>query len=471
MNILLINSPGWTVDAPPYNLALLKTVLKNKGYQATCFDLNKVIYDHAEDSIKKEAWASTETGNQWLDREFVLGFMEKYRLFIDDFISKVMRINPDVIGFSVINRSAIFTLELAKIIKKRKPGQIVILGGSYCYRHLSGLELIKEPAVDAVCLGEGEICLAHLLDVIKNKNAIEFCKGFVYRNKDNKIIDCGDPDIIEDLDYLPFADFSDFDVEKYNSRALPILLSKGCIYKCSFCNETIFMRKFRTRSSNHVYSEIAFQLHKYPYINNFYFNVSLINGDIKMLDELCDLIINNNICINWSAQASIRKGMTKDFLIKLKKAGCHTLMYGIESGSNKILKLMNKQFTVELAEEVIRNTYEAGIQTNFNIIIGFPGETEVEFQESVDFVKRNLEFSQIIALNVLSISKGADLDINKDKWGIRHQLPDWESFDGENNYEERLRRLEIYRVIIKEKAHTDARSVSLLEKLGRRIDK
>jgi len=184
-----------------------------------------------------------------------------------------------------------------------------------------------------------------------------------------------------------------------------------------------------------------------------------------MLEELCDLIVKNNIRINWSAQASIRKGMTRDFLMKLKEAGCHTLMYGIESGSNKILKLMNKQFTAELAEEVMRNTYEAGIQANFNIIIGFPGETEIEFQESVDFVKRNLEFSQIIALNVLSISKGSDLDINKDKWGIRCQQPDWVSLDGVNNYEERLRRLEIYKAIIKEKAHTDAKSIRLIEKL------
>jgi len=465
MNIALINPPGWTADTPPYNLALLKAVLKTRGYQASCLDMNKEIYDYADDSFKKEAWASTETGNQWLDRDFILGFIEKHRPFIEDFISKVMRVNPDVIGFSVINRSAPFTLELAKIIKERKPKQIIILGGSYCYKYLSGLELIKEPAVDAVCLGEGEICLGNLLDIIENKNAVDFCQGFAYKSKDNKIIDCGDPDIMENLDSLPFADFSDFDVERYNSMALPILVSKGCIYKCSFCNESIFMRKFRTRTSSHVYSEIVFQLNRYPHIDSFYFNVSLINGDMKMLEELCDLIVKNNIRINWSAQASIRKGMTRDFLMKLKEAGCHTLMYGIESGSNKILKLMNKQFTAELAEEVMRNTYEAGIQANFNIIIGFPGETEIEFQESVDFVKRNLEFSQIIALNVLSISKGSDLDINKDKWGIRCQQPDWVSLDGVNNYEERLRRLEIYKAIIKEKAHTDAKSIRLIEKL------
>lgn len=465
MNILLINSPGWAVDTPPYNLALLKAVLKDRGYQVTCLDLNKEIYDRVDDEFKKEGWASTGTGNQWLDRDFVLRFMEKHRPFIDGFISKVMYINPDVIGFSVINRSAPFALELAKIIKERKPGQIIILGGSYCYRYLSGLDLIRDPAVDAVCLGEGEICFGHLLDIIDKTKEVGFCKGFVYKNKDKEIIDCGDPDIIEDLDSLSFADFSDFDVEKYNSRALPILISKGCIYKCSFCNESIFMQKFRTRTGTHVYSEIAFQLHKYPYINSFHFNVSLINGDIKMLNELCDLIIINNIHINWSAQASIRKEMTKDFLTKLKSAGCHTLMYGIENGSNKILKLMNKQFTAELAEEVLRNTYEAGIRPNFNIIIGFPGETEIEFQESINFVKRNLAFSQIIALNILSISKGSDLDINKDKWGIRYQVPDWESFDGKNNYNERLRRLEIYKTIIKDKAYTDAKSISLLAKL------
>lgn len=464
MNIALIQPPGWTVGSPPYNIALLKAILKSISYDVICFDLNTEIYDCVDENFKKDGWSSTSIGNCWLDREFVLEFIEKYKPLINEFISKVINMNPDVIGFTVINRSAIFTLEIAKMVKEKEPEKIIILGGPHGYGLWGGFSLIKELAVDAVCLGEGELCFASLLDIIRTKKEIKFCKGFVYKEKDNKIIDCGDPEIVKDLDSLPFADYSDFNIERY--RRLPILTSKGCIYKCSFCNEVICLKEFRSRSGSNVYLEIIFQLSKYPHINEFHFCDSLINGNIKMLNELCDLIIKNNIRITWGGQAAIRKEMTKDFLLKLKRAGCVGLSYGVESGSNKVLRLMNKGHTAELAEEVLHNTHEAGIETNFNIIIGFPYETEVEFQETLNFLKRNSKYAGQIWLNVLNIATGSDLDIDRNKWGIsEHTVGEWESIDGKNNYEERLRQLEICRNVIGEKAYTDAKSIDLLEKM------
>ena len=461
MDIVLVQPPGWNVSSPPYNIALLKSILRNEYYDVLCFDMNAEMYDLVDDDFKEKGWSGTSLGNCWLDRGFVLSLIETYKSFINDFISRIINVNPDVIGFTVIHRTAIFTIEMARIIKEKYPDKKIILGGPNGYELLGGFDLIKESAVDAVCLGEAELCLGNLLNIIKEKGAIEFCNGFVYRDRQNQIINCGSPVIVKNLDFIPFADFSDFKVERY--KVLPILTSKGCIYNCSFCSESICMGGFRSRSAYNIYSEIAYQLNKYPYIEEFHFCDSLINGNIKMLDELCDLIIDKAFPIRWSGQAYARKEMTKDFLIKLKKSGCQSLSYGVESGSDRILRLMNKKFTAGLAEEIIRSTHEAGIESVFNIIIGFPGETDDDFRDTEDFLKRNSKFSHNINLNCLCVAAGSDLDRNKEKWGIREDTSGfmWKSVDGKNTYEERLHRLEIYKTIIKDKARSDVRDAEL----------
>lgn len=469
MDIALIQCPVWTIYTPPYNLALLKAVLGNKGYEAGCFDFNIELYDHVSDVSEKNSWSDGERGSCWYDREFVLSIFKKYDLFITDFISKISDLTCPVIGFTVNNQAYFFTLELAKRIKERNPDKILIFGGPDCARDERWVDILAEPSTDAVCLGEGEVCLVNFMNNIKHKDKIEFCQGFAYKDEDGKIIDCGDPEIIEDLDSLPFADFSNFDIKKYTKKSLPILTSKGCIRKCSFCNETVRMQKFRQRSAVNIYSEIACQLKKYPGINEFHFNDSLINADTKVLNELCDLIIKGGMHIIWGGQASIRKEMTRDLLLKMKQAGCNHMGYGVESGSNKILRLMKKGYTADVAEDVLRATYDARIQANFNIIVGFPGETETEFQETIDFLKKTKVFAKEIWLNTLSLVRHSELNRDRGKWGIGFNSSgsDWYTIDGRNNYEERLRRLGICRDIIKEKARTDEyKEAALNLKLG-----
>lgn len=458
MKIVLVVSPIWTENTPPYNLALLKAVLENKGHKAICFDLNIELYHYLGGVTERNSWAEEETGSCWYEGNFIKNIIKKYDIFIENFINRILSIDSPLIGFTVFNSSLPFILEIVKKIKKKNRSKIIILGGPECFLQASGENLLKNDGIDGVCTGEGEIALPKLLEAIESNGVIGYCSGFAYRDERGQIIDCGEAEIIEDLDELPFADFSDFDLLKYKKKALPILTSKGCIYRCTFCNETYRMSRFRTRSSESVFEEINYQLKRHPQINEFFFNDSLLNGNIGMLDNLCDLIIQSDIRIIWGGQATIRSELTKELLLKLGKAGCLHLDYGVENGSNKILKLMNKRFTVEIAERIIHDTYEAGIKPNFNIIVGYPGETEVEFQETVEFLKRNKDFPEHVWLNTLAIAPNSDLDRNKDKWGILFSADDtgWRTTDGLNTPKERLRRLKICKDILKDKGFISA---------------
>lgn len=461
MKIVLIQCPSWVTETPPYNIALLASALKRRGHEPICLDLNIELYQHVAEGNEADKWLDNERGASWHERDYVFTLMKKFRPFIEGFIKKILDTGSPIIGFTIYTISQIFSDELAKMIKERVPEKIILFGGAECFRGCQGKDMLERKAwVDAICFGEAEDCLPDLLDMMDEKGKIGRCEGFAYRDDDGKVIDCGDSQLTDDFDSLPFADFSQFDLKKYTRDKLPITTSRGCTRRCSFCSEGTHWRKYYFRSAKMVYSEIRYQLDRHPSVNEFWFNDSLLNGDIRMLDELSGLIIENGLDIRWGGQAVIREEMTRQFLDKLKLAGCSILSYGLESGSNRVLALMRKRCSAELAEKVIRDTHGSGIGLTFNIIVGFPGETETEFQETLNFIKRNKRYAKSVPLNPLFVQKETELYKNREKWGIQfieglNNDLFWHTRDNTSTYEERMRRLNICKNLIGDKVTTD----------------
>ena len=176
--------------------------------------------------------------------------------------------------------------------------------------------------------------------------------------------------------------------------------------------------KYRYRSPISVFQEIEYHF-KVNKAKAFEFNDLLCNGNLKQLSEICDLIIESGYEFTWVSYAVIRKDMDFELLQKMKKSGCHTLIYGLEHASNKILKKMNKHYTVREAEETIRRTHDAGICCNVNVIVGFPGETEEDFKEIVEFMQRNKNFiNEVTNVSSLTLFYESDLDRFKGKYGV-----------------------------------------------------
>jgi len=167
-----------------------------------------------------------------------------------------------------------------------------------------------------------------------------------------------------------------------------------------------------------------------------------------MLEELCDLIIKNKINITWGGQAAIRDGMKKELILKMKEAGCFHLTYGLESVSPKILKMIGKEFSPELAERVIRDTHQAGIKTYATLIVGFPTETDEDIIMTSEFLARNRQAIDKVLFHPLVIARGTYIYEKRDYFGI--ELEDdfnsvrWHSNKEINTLEKRLEVLEFY---------------------------
>ncbi len=155
---------------------------------------------------------------------------------------------------------------------------------------------------------------------------------------------------------------------------------------------------------------------------------SVFNGNIKRVDDICELVIESRLDILWSAKTAFNKGMTYELLRKMKAAGCLSLAFGVESGSPRVLKDMRKNANFEEIKAIIKDTWRAGIMVNCFFIIGYPTETQEDFQLTLDFIKENAgyiySFDQITGCHM---EEGSYLGNNLDKYGIIMNDDGWYS--------------------------------------------
>ncbi len=454
MKIVLIQSPVWGTYDPPLALAQLSACLKKAGHQVRAFDLNIELYLHRKEN-HKGLWA-WEQCDFWYRPENIAQFFLENKELIDGYIKKIISDNPKIICFSVCSSSRLASLELAKRIKKEAQDTLIIFGGTLFLEEAWISRTLDEISVDILVIGEGEITLEELAQRIAENKTLEGCLGIAY--KDQGQVFCNSPrPLLKNLDELPFMDFSDMPLEKYDDRYhVPILTSRGCIQQCVFCSSKKFWFGYRHMSGERIFAEIKFHKEKNKEIGHIDFLDLLINGDIETLNSLCDLMmawaIKDDITISWVANAIIRKEMTPDLLGKMKKAGCKHLIYGIESGSQKVLGLMKKKYALEDADNVIRSTHEAGIVVTANFMFGFPGEQEEDFRQTLEFIKRNAPYLDRVypSRTFCALEESSYLHSHQEEFGIAANAPNhlyWESLDGKNIYPERLRRCEEFCVL------------------------
>lgn len=449
MKIAFIQAPAWGRDCPPYTMCLLAALVRQKGHEAYLFDLNNSLYYASSKDIKK-MWDDKDYYSFWENKESVCAILEANDKIIDFYVDKILKSDARIIGFTVHFSSVWASLEIAEAIKKRDRSRIIVFGGPDCSRQQKGDFLIQQDCVDIVVHGEGESPLFDIIDNFGNIKELKNLKGCLLL-RDGCICDGGYAAGPPDLDSLPLPDYSDFK-DDINLRAyrepyrLDILDSRGCIMHCYFCSEWQFWGKFRSKSGQKIYAEIVQHMQDFPQVNYFYFIGSLVNGDMKALESFCDLVISNNLKIQWAGQAIIRPEMTSGLLQKMKRSGCAWISYGIESGSQRVLNKMNKKFSLEVANKVLRDTKEAGMATQVNFMFGLPTETLDDFGRTLEFLKNNRKFIDTIlaSQSFCVIDKGTYLYNHSEEFGIRnkkHHLY-WESDNGDNNYPERLRRYE-----------------------------
>ncbi len=444
MKVALVQCPAWGRKSPPFAIALLSAILRSKGHEVYCFDLNNGLYHSCEEKHKK-MWGE-EYYSFWEDFYLMKGFIDDNGKNIDNYVKKILEVQPDIVGFSIHCTSSKVSLEIAKRLKAQEDKILIVFGGPSCIKDRGALCFIREDFVDVVVVGEGGITLPELINTYRANGKIDYIKGIIY--KDNgRIVECISREVIEDVEQLPFPDFTDFDFDSYiDPHRLEVFSSRGCFNRCVFCGEKEFWHRFRYMKGERIFKEIKFQLGRYKNISQVVFNDSLLNGVPRELDIFCDAVIQHKLMFAWGGQALPRKEMTLSLLKKMKEAGCWYITYGIESGSQKVLDRMKKSVNIEDVEKVVRYTHEAGIKTYANFMFGFPGERDDNFQETLDFLKRNRDF-----LDGVSPSQSFCV-IDKNTYLYQHSLefdilPEphhlyWQTKDGYNNYAKRFKRYE-----------------------------
>jgi len=449
MKIAFIQAPAWGRDCPPYTMCLLAALVRQKGHQARLFDLNNAFY-HTSPVDLRLMWDEKDFYTFWESQELVGTLLERNAKLLDFYVEKILGSGAELIGFTVHFSSLWASLAIARRIKERDKSRLIVFGGPDCSRQLRGDYLIQQDCVDIVVHGEGE---KPLLSIIENAGKIKDLKSLpgCLLLRDSQVVDGGYVPGVEDLDKLPMPDYSDFSdditLRMYREpHRLDIFDSRSCPTRCHFCSEWQFWGKFRSKSGKRIFEEMSHFKKQFPQVRFFYFIGSLMNGNMRVLEDFCNLLIRNKLGITWAGQAVIRPEMTRDFLRKMAEAGCTWIGYGIESGSQRVIDKVNKRFSVDIAARVLKDTKDAGISTQANFMFGMPTETREDFSQTIKFLKENYRSmdSVLASQSFCVLDKGTYMYDHPEEFGIRgrnHHLY-WTSNSGENNYTERFRRYE-----------------------------
>jgi len=456
LSVALVLTPGWGVESPPYALALLAAILKKQQYGVHVFDINNIMYNA---SRSHGAW-NWEDSLFWQKKESVDKYIADNQALIDGIVEQIVDLKVDVVGFSVYSTTNLMSIELAKRIKKARPAVRIVFGGAECDRRLPWENLLEHDSVDFLVFNEADETFPQLLEFIaQNKNPAP-CKGIAYRCN-GKIVDSGNRTHLKDLDLLPFADFSDFDIKSYRAQCgivLKIATSRGCAYQCTYCSTQAVEKTFRTMSGDRIFKEIKHHIKhskkiigKYNSVYIFFIDL-LLNANINTFAEWTSMLAEARQAdedladTQWYGQIVLRDGMSRSLLDNIKQSGCDLLNYGVESGSPKVLRDMKKSLNIESMGLAMQYIHESGIRARGNFMVGFPTETEDDFEQTLDFLRKYGRYMDVIypSKPFCKLERFSHIYDNQEEFDI--SIPSeredlfWESQNGANNYIVRLDR-------------------------------
>jgi anaerobic magnesium-protoporphyrin IX monomethyl ester cyclase len=298
-------------------------------------------------------------------------------------IEKIKNSKPDIIGFYSMFSMKKTTLEMAQAL--RGNCRFLVVGGPLPTLSPAGyLDVF-----DAAVVGEGEATIVELADRLKSGLDWRGVNGLAYK-QDGSVKFSVPRGFIQNLDNLPFPSREHFDNESYKQyyskrfgyTTTPVLSSRGCPFSCDFCSRPVFGQTIRMRSPKNIVDEVK-EVEDLGY-ERIWFADDCFTLDQKQLLEICDLMVQEGVDIGWECLSRVDT-MNQQVAESMKKAGCLRVFFGIESGNNEVLGLMNKRINVSQAEQAVYAAKAAGLETGAFFIIGYPGESDKTVLDTVRF--------------------------------------------------------------------------------------
>lgn len=313
---------------------------------------------------------------------------------IAQIVKDTREFSPDLIGVTcwTIDRNMVW--QLCTTLKAIIPKAFLVLGGPHATMYPE--HIFKKTHASAVILGEGEKTFAELLTALANNRDLKDIPGIALRGPDGSALYTPARPPIQTLDsvQLPYyAGFRRFNFMQYAGfPPLPgptaaVISSRGCVFDCSYCASVRFWgRKWRARSSESVLEEISWLVEKHG-IRSVYFFDDNFPVNKKRALAICEGIISNKWDLKWACCSHV-KMVDRELLNIMKASGCMTIDFGVESGSNKVLKNINKRQTQKDIEKAFDLTHKCGILPRSYLMVGSPGENESTIDETIDLIGR-----------------------------------------------------------------------------------
>jgi len=294
----------------------------------------------------------------------------------------------DVVVASTSTMTVTEDAAVLRSLKEANPRLRTVLFGSHP-TFMPEATLAKD-GVDMIVRGEPEFAVRDLALALERGEDWRSALGIGYRDNGETVINPDYP-LIEDLDDLPFLDVALLPrgIDYFNPivKRMPymtITTSRGCPGVCSFCTAPFFYGSaLRFRSIDNVIAEIKFL--KAKGYREIYFRDETFTFKPSRTAEFCDRAIEENLGISWICNARVNT-LRPEVLAKMKRAGCHLIKFGVESGVQSVLDRSRKGIKVDQTRRVFRWTKEAGIDTHAHVMLGMPGESPDTIDETIRFI-------------------------------------------------------------------------------------
>lgn len=317
-------------------------------------------------------------------------------------------------------------LEIADLVKSVDPAIPVVMGGPHVT--FTAEETLKDEQVDIVVRREGEETISELYDFFAHKKgSLQHIKGISFRHNGD-CISTPDRPFIEDLDSVPFPARHLISISSYKYPG-NILTGRGCPYKCQFCAcAPLSGYRYRTRSIDNVIGEVKECYTRFG-ISTFFFSDDTLSARRERLLELCKNLSELAFSPQWICTTRV-SNVDTEVLKEMKSAGCFKIQYGIESGSDRVLKSIQKQITVEMVKRVVKDTLDEGIGVVCTFIIGHPEDTVESVQQTFELAEylsslRNCRYE----LGVATPFPGTALAEQAEELGMKILSRDWDRYD------------------------------------------
>jgi anaerobic magnesium-protoporphyrin IX monomethyl ester cyclase len=389
MDILLIDPPYRSLKDMPtdsgYNIGLtsLAAYLHNEGVEAAILTGDLLI--------------DLPTTNKYLSmnlKKYAAG-QRKYEIIVNDkthlvwkkLADVVRQTRPMAVGISYFTPLKHVVERVAKLIREIDQ-DIKIIAGSF-HPTFCPEEVMRNPDIDFVIRGEGEIPLLSLVKELKKDSPKwETVPSIHYRDSDGQIRNNPGANLIERLDELPFPARNlvlncDYNIYRCHS----ISTARGCPYTCTFCaDRRLWGGKVRRRSVDNVIEELKLlkDTYKIDYVD---FVDGTFTFDKKYLHAFCNAMIDYKLNIEWRCTARY-DNLNEELLQLMKKANCSGLYLGLESGSDRVLKAIDKKITAEQIITVSKMVYNSGIPSATSIMMGLPDEGKEDIEETLKVMKK-----------------------------------------------------------------------------------